>query len=108
MCVIAAMVWLALAVYLQYLLPRQLDLDAQEEKPEQLRALLPAAIQIAVFMRANFVTPLLAFIGLLGCGWAYIRRSALLANVMIVIGIVLLGGAMWLVLWNTPAGTPGP
>ena len=102
-CVIAALVWLALSFYMFYVVPAQLEIREQALKPEQLRAVLPAPMRVALFFHSVYGTALISALGLLGCGIAYARRNIKLANWMIALGIICLAGLIWAVLSNVPA-----
>jgi hypothetical protein len=102
-CVIAALVWLVLSVYMFYVVPAQLEIREQVLKPEQLRAALPVPMRVAMFFHGVYGTTLISALGLLGCGVAYARRNAKMANWMIALGIVCLIGLIWAVLSNVAA-----
>ena len=99
-CVVAALVWLVLSVYMFYVVPAQLEIREQALKPEQLRAALPAPMRVALFFHGEYGTTLISALGLLGCGIAYARRNIKLANWMIALGIICLAGLIWAVLSN--------
>lgn len=99
-CVVAALVWLMLTLYIQFIVPAQLDLYEQALKPEKLRLALPAALRTAIYFHEVHGASIVSALGLLGCGLAYIRRSAKLANWMIAIGAVLLGGLVVAIMIN--------
>ncbi len=101
-CLVAAFVWLSLSLYMHIVVPAQLGLYAQELKPEEWRAVLPPALRLAVAMHEHYGTPLLSLLGLAYCGVAYMRRNEKLANVMILIGALCLGGLVWMVLASLP------
>ncbi len=101
-CVVAALVWLALSIYMLWVVPAQLDIREQLLKPKQLQAALPAPLQAALFIHSVYGTAIISMLGLLGCGLAYARRNAKLANLMILLGAVCLGALVWTVLVSLP------
>ncbi|HLX60928.1 MAG TPA: hypothetical protein VKX17_06560 [Planctomycetota bacterium] len=94
--VVAALVWLALSIYMFKIVPRQVEwFELQFKKPE---AMMPDVLRYAARFDQLYGTAIISFLGLAGCGLAYIRRSAKLANTMILIGAVLLIGLVWAIL----------
>lgn len=100
--VLAAVVWLALSLYMFVIVPIQLDIQAQLGKPPQMRAAMPVLLQYALRFHESRGTALLALVGIVGCGVAYMRRSARLANIMILAGAVCLTGLVWAVMASLP------
>ncbi len=99
-CAVAALVWLVLSIYIFWVVPVQLELRDQSLKPEILRAALPAPMRVAMYFHEVYGTAVVSVLGLMGCGLAYIRRNAKLANWMIALGAVCLAGLIWAVLSN--------
>lgn len=100
--VVAALVWLALSLYMFIVVPAQLDLQMQFGKPDAMRAALPVVLRIALRFSEMYGTAIVSVLGLAGCGLAYVRRSAKLANIMILIGAVILIGLVWAILATLP------
>jgi|ERR1043165_937349 hypothetical protein len=100
--VLAAVVWLALSLYMFVIIPIQLDIQSQLGKPDVMRANMPVLLQYALRFHESRGTALLALVGIVGCGLAYMRRSVRLANVMILAGTVCLIGLVWAVMASLP------
>ena len=96
-CVIAALVWFVLTVYVYYVIPAQLDvrevLTKQPIPPSQ-------PLKIALFFNEMNGSAIVSIFGTLGCGLAYIRKNSRLANWMIVLGAIFLGALIYAVLSN--------
>jgi len=99
-CVVAALVWLMLALYIYYVIPLQLDVRDQTLKPEVMRAVLPAPLKAALFFHESSGTALVSVLGFVGCGIAYVRRNSKLANWMIGLGTLCLAALVWAVVSN--------
>ncbi len=96
-CVVAALIWLALSLYMLVIVPLNLDIHSQSGKPEQLRAALPAGLRMAARFYEGRGTAWVALLGVLGCGVAHARRSVVLANGMILVGAIFLSVLIWVV-----------
>ena len=80
----AAIVWLALTLYLFLIVPREFSvLGAITEN-------MPWGSRAVLLFHNGFGTTICAVLGLAGCCLAYARRSVRLANVMVLSGTVLI------------------
>jgi hypothetical protein len=92
--VVAALLWFSLTLYLFAAIPAQFaGLGKVTEN-------MPAVSRFVLSFQLAHGTAYLALFGLIGCGIAYVKQSARLANVMIVCGSVVVFVLIWALLAN--------
>lgn len=101
-CIVAAWLWLAIVLFSLLVIPTLFSLDVFNSKPEQMRALMPELERWFISFQQKHGTFWLSLVGIAGCVFASLRRSVLLANAMILLGIAVMLGMIWAVLSQLP------
>ena len=101
-CIVAAFLWLAIAAYLLIVIPGLFSVSLHESKPDAMRAAVSQLEKNFILFQQMRGTFWIALFGGAGCGLAYVKRSSLLANLMIILGIPSLLFLIWATLASAP------